>query len=121
MSVDLTKSVVVKSDGPFKGSRFYPSTLRNGLFIVGIVVDKDSKRSHVASYEEYQIENIPEIVRHKRWLNVYDSNLQTIRDHFTREEADASATESRLGQAICIIFFHDPTTGKTWAEVAPNE
>ena len=117
MTLDLTKPMRVKNGASWShrsGLRFWPTTKesRESGCIVGIL-DKLVEWTEIPIAD---LENIPEIVRIERWVNLYKNYPFVI--SYTEKVANAPA--DRLGNAVHLIFCHDPETGKTWAEV-PEE
>lgn len=64
------------------------------------------------------LENIPEIIRHERWVNVWSGGTV---EWPTERQALSYAADHNFGYPIHITFYHDPETGKPWAEVDPKE
>ena len=120
MALDLTKPMRVKKDAEdiecsLLGKQVWPTNKPSGF--------SDELCVIVEGYDKWcvilkrHLENIPEIIRIDRWVNVY---LDIGAFHGTRESADEAAQSTRLGNPVHLIFCHDPETGKTWAEV-PEE
>ena len=120
MTLDLTKPMRVKKvpagDGwsGLQGKRFWPTTMPSPRgHLVGIVEGLEKW----AEIPLADLENIPEIIRLERWVNLYKNYPFVI--SYTEKVANAPA--DRLGNAVHLIFCHDPETGKTWAEVPKEE
>ena len=119
MTLDLTKPMRVKQTHPihtWRGKRFYPANMEGVAHFESAGIIKGDEHWRIVDLN--YLENIPAIIRLERWVNVYDKEHAVV-GHCTKE-IDGDGVH-RLGNAVHLIFCHDPETGKTWAEVPEEE
>ena len=117
MTLDLTKPMRVKQTHPihtWRGKRFYPANMEGVAHFESAGIIKGDEHWRIVDLN--YLENIPEISRIERWVNVSE---KTTFSYDTLAAASNSAV--RLGNPVRIIFCYDPETDKAWAEVPEEE